>query len=182
MFFRGSIAAFLLLALAGTGLAHAQDPPAQPAPAPDPIDGNIVEVLEEEGEFDTLIDAFETAGLLETLRTDQGPLTLFAPTDDAFDEMPEDEREQVLQNPEELQNLLAYHVVPAAAVASDELATAGQAESALGVPLEVEGDQDQLTVEGADVDDADLDAANGVVHSVDRVLTPSQAPEPPQPE
>lgn len=180
MLSRVTPAALVLVALAIPGLVDAQDPPpAQPQPAPDPIDGNVVETLDEEGNFEMLIEALETAGLLETLQVDQGPLTLFAPTDEAFEQLPQEERDQILQNPAELQNLLAYHVVPAAAMGSEELAQSGQAESALGIPLEIQAAEDHVMVEGAEAADTDLDAANGVIHAVNEVLTPPEAPAPP---
>ena len=78
--------------------------------------------------------------------------------------------------------MLAYHVVPAAAMGSNELAEAGQAETLLGLPLEVTGTAPDIAVGEAGVDEPDVDAANGVVHGVDEVLTPPEEPAPPQTE
>lgn len=177
MLMRGSlIAPFILLAVL-PGLVLAQDPPPQ---VPEPIDGNMVEALEEEGEFDMLLQALDNAGLLQTLQVDEGPLTLFAPNDDAFDALPEAERQELMENPAQLQNVLAYHVVPAQALEAQELAQAGQAQSALGMPLEVQEDAGSLVVQNAEAEQTDLDAANGVIHVMDEVLMPPQDPAPPQ--
>lgn len=174
---RGSFAGLLILALGAPAVADAQDPP-PPQPAPDPIDGNVVEVMEEEGNYEMLLEAFEAAGLLQTLQVDEGPLTILAPTDEAFEALAEEERQQLFQSPQELQNMLAYHVVPATAMDSDELAQSPQVETLLGLPLDVQAQEDQLTIGNATVEEPDVDAANGMLHGIDEVLTP-QGPQAP---
>merc|ERR1711975_56033 len=73
---------------------------------------DIVDVASKAGSFKTLIAAAKAAGLVEALKGD-GPLTVFAPTDDAFAKLPEGTVESLLkpENKEKLKSILLYHVV-----------------------------------------------------------------------
>ena len=74
---------------------------------------DIVDVAAENGSFNTLVAAITAAGLVETLKGD-GPFTVFAPTDEAFAQLPEGTVEMLLEpdNKEKLVAVLTYHVVP----------------------------------------------------------------------
>ncbi|MEM6426883.1 MAG: fasciclin domain-containing protein, partial [Cyanobacteria bacterium P01_D01_bin.128] len=75
--------------------------------------GTIVDVAAANDNFDTLVQAVQTAGLVDTLSGD-GPFTVFAPTDDAFAELPDGALDALLQpeNRDLLTEILTYHVVP----------------------------------------------------------------------
>lgn len=153
---------FLLSTVMATGLA------AGTANAADIVDTAI-----EAGAFTTLVSAVEAAGLVETLRG-EGPFTVFAPTDDAFAALPEGKVEELLQpeNRDELVAVLTYHVVPSLVMSE---AAAGQSvdlETVQGQAITVDGTGSGVTVQGANVVDADIEASNGVIHVIDAVILP----------
>ncbi|WP_179381419.1 fasciclin domain-containing protein [Jannaschia marina] len=142
---------------------------AMPAFAEDAKD--IVDTAAEAGSFTTLLAAAEAAGLVETLKG-EGPLTVFAPTDDAFAALPEGTVESLLEpeNQEQLVNILTYHVVPGAVMSgdlSDGLEATAVNEGTLTI-----GTEGGVTVNGANVTTADIEASNGVIHVIDAVLLP----------
>lgn len=157
--------AALVLVFALPGFVQAQDPP--------PVDeDNMIAVLQEAGEFNTLLSALEATGLTQPLSID-GPFTLFAPNDAAFEALPDGAMEQLMQDPEQLQAILAYHIIPGE-VSSTELAGMNQVETAFGMPMQVQADDTGVQVDDAQVTSADTDAANGMIHTIDSVLMPPQ--------
>ncbi|WGH77475.1 fasciclin domain-containing protein [Jannaschia ovalis] len=133
---------------------------------------DIVATATEAGSFTTLLAAAEAAGLVETLQG-EGPLTVFAPTDDAFAALPEGTVEELLmpENQERLQAILLYHVVPGA-VMSGDLSDGMTAATANEMELEISIDGSTVMVEGATVTSADIEASNGVIHVIDSVMLP----------
>ncbi|MAV73054.1 MAG: hypothetical protein CBB81_01790 [Cellvibrionales bacterium TMED21] len=156
--------------------------PDGPAPAPaDPPGPNIVDVATEAGSFNTLLAAATAAGLVETLSDESASLTLFAPTDAAFDAlfatMPEGAKDELLADTERLTSILTYHVLEGAVdiAAAGELAgTAVETVSGEKVALTIREDA-YLYVNEGKVDPYDVMASNGVIHVIDKVLLP---PEP----
>jgi uncharacterized surface protein with fasciclin (FAS1) repeats len=136
------------------------------------MDQNIVQTARAAGSFTTLVTAVEAAGLEETL-SDGGPFTVFAPTDTAFGELPEGTIDSLLAEPGRLAEVLTYHVVPGRVSAAEaiELSSAPTVSGA-DLPIAVNGG---LRVAGARVLDADIQASNGVIHVIDRVLLPAGA-------
>jgi len=133
---------------------------------------NIVETAAAAGSFETLIAAAKAAGLVDAL-TSSGPLTVFAPTDDAFAKLPDGTVETLLkpENKEQLQSILLYHVVPGNLPASRVVQlSAAQSKQGEMIPFEVEGDQ--VTVGGAKVLKTDIQCSNGIVHVIDSVILP----------
>lgn len=133
----------------------------------------IVDVATTDTRFTNLVRAIEAAGLTETL-TGEGPYTVFAPTDTAFDALPEGVLDALTQpeNQEVLTNVLTNHVIEGA-VLSDQISE-GEVIALNGETLEVSttGLQD-VTVDGTTVVAADIEASNGVIHAIDEVLIPS---------
>ena len=130
------------------------------------VEQSIVDLAAEDPRFSILVDALERAGLVATLEG-EGPFTVFAPTDDAFieagidlDEVPADE----------LENILLYHVVDAQ-LEADQLET-GAREAVQEDYLVIRAENDSVTVNNANVVEADLIADNGVIHAIDAVLLP----------
>lgn len=132
---------------------------------------NIVETATEAGDFTTLLAAAEAAGLVETLSS-EGPFTVFAPTDAAFDALPDGTVDELLmpENKARLTQILTYHVISGEVMSSDlsDGMEAGTVEgSAVTISLE-----DGVMVNDANVVSADIEASNGVIHVIDAVLIP----------
>lgn len=134
---------------------------------------DLVGVVEADPDLSTLSAALEAADLKSTLEGDT-PYTVFAPTNEAFEAIPAETRQQLLQpeNRETLRQVLLYHVVPGQVTA--EQLQAGPVETAAGEPVDVEVDNStsQVRVNTANVTQPDLLAQNGVVHVVDQVILP----------
>jgi len=128
------------------------------------------------GGFDTLLQAVKAAGLVEALKGD-GPLTVFAPTDHAFARLPDGAVRALLkpENRETLTTVLKLHVV-AGRVYADTAAGGATVESLAGLPLSTAIEGGRLKVNGVNVVRTDIDATNGVVHVIDRVLLPESTP------
>ena len=133
---------------------------------------NIVEVAAGAETFGTLIAAAKAAGLVEALTTG-GPITVFAPTDEAFAALPEGTVAELLkpENKERLAAVLKYHVV-AGRVFADQAAKLTKAPTLNGKDLDIAITADSAKVGGANVIATDIQASNGVIHVVDAVLLP----------
>ena len=154
--------------------------------------GTVVDVAAENGQLSTLVTAIEAANLTETL-TGPGPFTIFAPTNDAFDQAVESlgmTLDELLDDTEQLTRILQYHVVGerlTSAALVDQAATPGESTSLTsfeGSPLILDAGEDGvfingnplLNAAGTQVTQADIITSNGVIHIIDTVLLPSDAP------
>jgi uncharacterized surface protein with fasciclin (FAS1) repeats len=137
-----------------------------------PQGNNIVEVAAEAGTFNTLIAAAKAADLVDAL-TGEGPLTVFAPTDEAFAKLPEGTVEMLLkpENKEKLQAVLLYHVV-SGKVTSDKVVELSSAETLQGQSVNIKVNDGKVYVNDAQVIAADVMASNGVIHVIDAVILP----------
>jgi len=141
-------------------------------------EGDIVDTANAAGDFTTLTQAIEAAGLTETLKG-PGPFTVFAPTDEAFEALPEGTLDELLADPTgDLAQILQYHVIEGEVPAADVLEMDGQTVATLQggeLTVEVEGENVAL-VDGngtrINVVQTDVDATNGVIHVLDGVLMP----------
>jgi uncharacterized surface protein with fasciclin (FAS1) repeats len=120
--------------------------------------------------FSTLVAALTAAGLVETLQG-EGPFTVFAPNDAAFAALPEGLLEKLLlpENIAVLTSILTYHVVGAKVLSTEVVA--GDAASVEGSNLALATDMGVM-VNDATVIQADVEASNGVIHVIDKVLVP----------
>lgn len=135
--------------------------------------GNIVEVAASAGSFKTLLAAAEAAGLVEAL-SGEGPLTVFAPTDEAFAKLPEGTVEALLKDKEKLAAILKYHVVSGKVMAADVVKLNGKTAKTLhGGELTIKIDGETVHIGSAKVIKVDVAASNGVIHVIDTVLLPS---------
>lgn len=118
----------------------------------------------------TLVTAVGKAGLVDTLNSADG-LTVFAPTDDAFDKIPKKDLDAVLQDKETLTSILTHHVV-AGQLSPDQVA--GEHETLNGDTITVEGSGEEFTVgdENAAVLCGNIPTANATVYVIDTVLMP----------
>lgn len=131
--------------------------------------GNLAQVILSDDRFTILGTLLRTTGLLTQLQQGES-LTLFAPTDEAFRALP-DRVLATLMKPEnlgQLTNLLKNHLIQGR-VTSQELSS-GNIESLQGSPLKIDASSEQVQVGGSTVIEPDIEASNGVVHVIDRVM------------
>ncbi len=121
----------------------------------------------------TLVSAIQAAGLVDTLNSD-GPFTIFAPANPAFDALAEGTLEAVLADTDLLTSILTLHVVAGEQLSSADLAELDTVTTVNGadITLEVTGDGTLMVNEQASVGCADIQTANATVHVIDAVLTP----------
>ncbi len=137
-----------------------------------PSSKDLVKTAVEAGSFGTLAKALGAAGLVDALQG-EGPFTVFAPTDEAFAKLPAGTLEDLLkpENRAKLVAILKFHVVPGR-VFSDAAAKGATVSTLQGGELTTRSERGAVLVNGARVVSADIDASNGVIHVIDRVLLP----------
>ena len=131
---------------------------------------DIVDTAVAAGNFQTRVSAVEEAGLVDTLKG-EGPFTVFAPTDEAFAKIPQDQLESLMANKTQLTAVLTYHVV-AGKVMSTDLTDDMAVATVQGENVTINLDEDGVMVNDAKVVQADIECSNGVVHAIDTVLMP----------
>jgi uncharacterized surface protein with fasciclin (FAS1) repeats len=149
-----------------------------------PEQETIAEIAMGNEDFSTLVTAVMAAGLAETLNS-EGPFTVFAPTNAAFDKLPEGTVSTLVEpaNKEKLAGILKYHVVSGEYMAADVVKAINDNDGSFTIPT-VQGGELTATLEGENVilTDAagnkstvimtDVDASNGVIHAIDAVVMP----------
>jgi uncharacterized surface protein with fasciclin (FAS1) repeats len=143
-----------------------------------PATTDIVDTAIAAGDFTTLVTAVQAADLEETLRGD-GPFTVFAPTDAAFEKLPAGTLDGLLADPTALAGILTYHVVPGEVMAADVGGLDGQAVTTVNgatftVGVQPDGSVTLTDAAGntATVVTTDITTSNGVIHVIDSVLLP----------
>ena len=151
----------LILVPAFALLAACASQPTQPA--------SVADAIAHDPQLSTLNTLVVRSGLADTLKA-AGPYTVFAPTNEAFAAVPAKTMQELAADPAKLKSVLSYHVLP------ERMTTAslktGNAKTAEGANVALSRAGSYVTVEDAMVQTADIVAANGVVHKVDRVLMP----------
>lgn len=174
------------LVLAGQGYVStvAAQAPVTVGGAPMFADRNIVENAVNSADHTTLVAAVQAAGLVETLQGD-GPFTVFAPTNAAFEKLPDGTVDTLLEPDmsDALTTVLTYHVVPGRITGRDLMnrirANGGayNMTTAAGKPITARMNGNRVVIidesnGGATVTIADVLQSNGVIHVVDSVLLP----------
>lgn len=178
----------LTLALLSAGFVVAQDDSSGGTMTSGAMSGGaempatVVDIATGDENFSTLVAALDAAGLVETLQG-EGPFTVFAPTDEAFDALLSElgvSAEELLAR-EDLADILTYHVVPNELLAEDVLAAVeaaggvAEVETVNGATISVTVDGENVMInDAATVTTTDLEAGNGVVHVIDAVLLPTE--------
>ena len=134
-----------------------------------PMPTTVSETVAATPQLSTLNKLLGDAGLTETLKQ-EGPYTVFAPTDDAFKAVPAKTLEALSKDKALLISVLTYHVVPGKLTSAE--VKNGPVTTVQGAPVSLYRSGSFVTVENAVVTTADVDASNGVVHIVDQVLIP----------
>ena len=130
---------------------------------------DIVDTAVAAGSFKTLVTAVKAAGLVETLKS-KGPFTVFAPTDDAFANLPKGTVEGLLKDVPKLKAVLTYHVVAGKVMAADVLKLKS-AKTVQGQEVKIDASKG-VKVNDATVVKPDVVADNGVIHVIDKVILP----------
>lgn len=133
---------------------------------------SIVDLAVANHDLSTLVAALQAADLVDVLKGN-GPFTVFAPTNAAFDALPEGTVENLLkpENKDQLIKILTYHVVPSRLEAAD-FSDDQKVESVEGSSIQVMANGKTVNVNNAVVVNANNRATNGVVHVIDRVILP----------
>ena len=156
--------------MCGNGIIHVIDEVLLPESK------SIPEIASEAGTFNTLLAAANAAGLVPTLSgTDQ--LTVFAPTDEAFTALPKGTVASLLkpENQLKLAEILKYHVIPGRVYSEDALSI-DTAVTVAGPSIKITATDGGANINSARLLATDIEASNGVIHVIDRVLLPSEAP------
>jgi uncharacterized surface protein with fasciclin (FAS1) repeats len=130
----------------------------------------IVGAAAADPQFSTLVSAVTAAGLVDTLNG-KGPFTVFAPTNAAFDKIPQDQLQAILADKDKLTKILTYHVVPGK-ILSKNLKKKQTVDTVEGSPVTIIAKKSGVTVDDAKVVKADIKTSNGVIHVIDTVILP----------
>lgn len=139
---------------------------AQDAPTMD-----IVDIAASNEDFSTLVTAVSAAGLVDALKG-EGPFTVFAPTNAAFEALPDGTLEALVADPSgDLADILHYHVLNGKVMAAD--VTDGlEAPTLLGDTVKFSVTADGVKINDANIIMTDIEASNGVIHVIDAVILP----------
>lgn len=130
----------------------------------------IAETASSDPQFSTLVTALQTAGLVDTLNG-EGPFTVFAPTNEAFDKLPAGTLDALLKDPAKLKSILLYHVVSGNVKAADVVKLTS-AKTVEGQDVKISVDGSTVKVNDATVTKTDIETKNGTIHVIDTVLLP----------
>lgn len=188
MNFKSFLAISAAFAVATPVLAQTPAEPAAPAaptvsaPAPAPATADVFDTAKKAGKFNTFIKAIEATNLTEVLKK-QPALTVFAPTDAAFQALPPGELDKLMlpENRAELQKLLTYHIINARVDSTKIRGARGPVPTVAGNAVQLDGSNEPLKVNDATIGQPDILATNGVIHTVDKVLSPHVAAAPAAP-
>lgn len=131
---------------------------------------DIVDVAVAAGSFKTLVAAVQAAGLVDVLKR-PGPLTVLAPTDEAFAKIPKADLDALMKDKAKLTAVLTYHVLTGNVAASD-LKMMKDFGTAQGQRVQIAAAGSVLKINNATIVKADIPASNGVIHVIDTVLLP----------
>ncbi len=161
------------LTLAGPAPVFAGSCSSHSAKTVEKAHGDIVDVAANAGSFNTLIAAAKAAGLVDALKGD-GPITVFAPTDEAFAALGQEKINELLkpENKALLASILTYHVVPGKQTA-DKVVKAHELDTLNGQRVDIITNDHGAYIDGAKIVSTDIKASNGVIHVIDSVILPS---------
>jgi len=148
----------VLAVLGATSAVHAKD---------------IIGTAQDAGTFTILLQAVKSTGLTETL-TAAGPVTIFAPTDDAFAKLPRETLQNLLkpESKEKLRAIIAFHIIDGKATSRDFLGKRLEAASVQGGSFLIDATKGVM-VGNAKLIKADITADNGFIHVIDTVMMPN---------
>ena len=130
---------------------------------------NLIDTAKEKGSFPTLLKAAEVLDLADKYR-EEGPYTVFAPLESAFDSIPDEVVDESFEDPAYLLGIINYHIVKGKYTA-DDLRTLYSLETVSGNRLKVTVNGG-VRVDTATIVEADIECSNGIIHAVDEILVP----------
>ncbi len=134
---------------------------------------DIIDTAVAAGKFNTLAAALTAAGLVDTLKG-AGPFTVFAPTDEAFANLPAGTDKALLADIPKLTAILTYHVVAGKVMASDVVSLNGKSATTVnGADVAISTDDGVKLNGSVNVITTDIECINGVIHIVDAVILPA---------
>jgi uncharacterized surface protein with fasciclin (FAS1) repeats len=131
---------------------------------------NIIETLEDSGDLSVFLELVRIAGMEKMLR-DQGPFTVFVPTNEAFSRVPKERMDEYRQDPDKLLLIVSYHVVPGQ-LTSEDLRSIGAVRSSLGTDLVFRSSDRGITVNSVPLVETDAFCTNGICHAIASALVP----------
>ncbi len=134
---------------------------------------NIIETAEADGRFTKLLGVIAAAGMATKL-ANEGPFTLFAPTDEAITEVSEAVFNEIMSDRRNVSDILAYHVV-AGKLVSDDLRMMESIKTLLGDHVNIGVVDGELHVNTATIVQPDIECSNGYIHVIDALLIPRAA-------
>lgn len=132
---------------------------------------DLVETADRSIEIQTFAGAMKNAGMAEVLKN-QGPFTIFVPSDSAFNQLPPDQKTALLSNRDSAKKLVASHVIPGRVLITE--VKPGKTQTLNGGTIMLTSDNGLVKVEGASVIQSDVVADNGVIHVIDTVMLPQK--------
>jgi len=135
---------------------------------------DIVDIAVNDSRFTTLVQGLKAAGLVDTLKG-EGPFTVFAPTNDAFEKLPDGTLEELLkaENKDKLTDILLYHVAKGKFDAKEVSNMDGkQITLANGKTANISVKDGEVFINDSKVIITDIMAKNGIIHVIDTVLLP----------
>lgn len=150
-------------------------------PLPEEGDGSVGTMAEQPAataasgnpNLTTLVEAVKAADLVDTLNS-EGPFTIFAPANCAFEDIPEEDLNALLEDTDALTEVLTFHVVPGEVLMASDLAEMDSVTSVQGGDITLAPEGESLSINDmATVVAPDVMVGNGVVHVIDGVLMPS---------
>jgi uncharacterized surface protein with fasciclin (FAS1) repeats len=132
--------------------------------------GTVIDAITSDANLATLARALAASGLADQLRQ-QGPFTLFVPSDQAFAKMSATDLSNLMSNQRQLLNVLQYHVVKGN-LSPQDLANTTSVKALNGATLNTKDDNGTIFVNDAKVVQNPIQTANGTIYIIDSVLTP----------
>lgn len=137
-----------------------------------PYELSIVENITKNEDLSTLLKALQTADLVNVLKGN-GPFTLFAPTNEAFEQLPPGTLQNLLkpENKSKLAGILTYHITPGKK--TPVMLNSGKIKTLNGKELDVRSDGKQISINNAKVIQPEITSLNGIIYIVDTVILPN---------
>lgn len=129
----------------------------------------VIAVASRSSEIKTFVNALKDSGFAQTLK-ENGPFTVFAPSNSAFNKLAPAERESLFRDKKKLADVLAYHVIPGKTIVAE--VKPGPTKTLDGNSVALKSDNGKITVNDSNVTLSDIEADNGVIHIIDTVLLP----------